>query len=160
MTNNPGSWIPTCWNHTINRIAVEVIIVQEMAKRVAAEKKSHDANERIKHADHKTWQEKRNLQLWLQHVGYKSYWTQIKLQLQGPLLPPYLVISMISSFIGIMSLVFRSHHFRHFLYKNFLNSNPLESMIATGQEFRNLGCCLLMMLWLHNNVITIIITAY
>ena len=50
-----------------------------MAKMVAAEYKAHDANERIKHADNEKGWEKRTLDLWLQHVRYNIYWTQIKL---------------------------------------------------------------------------------
>ena len=42
-------------NKTLKRISVEEILVQEMAKRVDAEYKSHYANERRNHADHKKW---------------------------------------------------------------------------------------------------------
>ena len=52
-------------------------------------------------------------------------------------LPQFLVISMISSIIGIMRLIFRIHPFRHFLYKNLLNSNPLESFILNNLVLRN-----------------------
>ena len=45
-------------NETLKRIDLEKIIVQEMAEMVAAEDKAHDYNDRIKNADHKTWQEK------------------------------------------------------------------------------------------------------
>ena len=81
-------------------------------------------------------------------------------QLQGTLLQPCLALSMLYYLIVITRLVFRIHPFRHLLYKNVLNSNPLERMIATGQEFRNLGCWSWMLLWGNNNVRTIIITAY
>ena len=39
-------------NEDLNKIAVEEIRVQEMAKRVAAEDKSRDSNARINHAEH------------------------------------------------------------------------------------------------------------
>ena len=57
-------------------------------------------------------------------------------------IPPCLVLSIISSLIGITSLVFSSHPFRYFLYKNFLNSNPLESFILNNLVSRNnsTGC--------------------
>ena len=57
-------------------------------------------------------------------------------------LPPCFVLSMISSLIGIMILVFRSHPFCHFLYKHFLNINNLESFILNNIVSRNnsTGC--------------------
>ena len=53
-----------------------------------------------------------------------------------------LVLSMISSLIGIMILVVRSHPFHHLLYKIFLNNNPLESFILNNivSENNRMGC--------------------
>ena len=43
-------------NETLRNISVEKILVQEIAKRVAAEDKAHDANDRRKHAEYNTRQ--------------------------------------------------------------------------------------------------------
>ena len=49
-------WDKIIQNGNLKRISVEEIIVQEMAKRVAAGKKDHDANDRRKHAEYNTRQ--------------------------------------------------------------------------------------------------------
>ena len=61
-------------NETLMRIAVEVILVQEMAKKVAAEDKDHDANSRRKHAEHETRQEKHMSNILIQDEKKKAHY--------------------------------------------------------------------------------------
>ena len=52
------SWDKIIQDETLNRIAVEEILVQEISKRVAAEDKACDTNERRNNAEHETRRDK------------------------------------------------------------------------------------------------------
>ena len=60
-------------NETIKRISVEEILVQEMAKRVSAEDKARDANDRRNHAEYDTWQEKHASNILIQDEMNKAH---------------------------------------------------------------------------------------
>ena len=60
-------------NENLSRIDVEEILVQNIAKIVAAGDKAHDANERIKHAEHETRQEKHASNILIQDKKKKAH---------------------------------------------------------------------------------------
>ena len=67
------SWDKIIQDETLNRIAVEEILVQEMAKSVAAEDKDHDDKYRRKHADHETRWEKHASNILIQNEKNKAH---------------------------------------------------------------------------------------
>ena len=67
------SWDNIIQDETLKMISVEEILVQEMAKRVAAEDKANDANERRKHTEHETRREKHVSNIIIQNEKKKAH---------------------------------------------------------------------------------------